>query len=309
MGPFDFEPHWNQAGTRLLLVLLGVLLGMTALAVGLRRRARTEAGRRFARDFGARTLGWWLLIAVYMPAVLAGGGALLALYAVVMVTAWYEFTGLTPLTALRPRDLLWTAPLVGLHLLVLAGRLPGPGWWPAAVGGVTVMLASAGPGWSARSLWRFAGFVYCVLIIGLGPWIAMRFGLEYLVFISVVVPTGDVCQYLAGKLWGRRLLAPALSPKKTWEGLLGGSAAAVVLGAALAPVIGASRPVGLLWGGVLSLAGTGGGLLMSAAKRRWQAKDFSGVVPGQGGVLDRFDSFGAAFVAAVGLLCAGFGGQ
>lgn len=309
MGQFDLAPHWNEANTRLLLVLLAVLLFMTVLAAGLRRRARTEAGRRFAQDFGARTLGWWLLIAGYMPAVLAGGGVMLTLYAVLMLAAWYEFAGLDPLPALRPRDLFWTAPLVGLHLLGLAGRLPGPGWWPAMVGGATVLLASTGPGWTGRARWRFAGFVYCVLVIGLGPWLVMRFGLEYLVFISLVVPAGDVCQYLAGKLWGRRLLAPVLSPKKTWEGLLGGSGVTALLGLALAPMIDASRPAGLLWGVALSLAGTGGGLMMSAVKRRWQAKDFSRVVPGQGGVLDRFDSLGVAFVAAAGLLCAGFGGH
>lgn len=302
MAPLDLVPRWNPAGTRLLLGLLAVLLLMTAVALALRARARTDGQSRFARDFGARTLGWWLIIAVYIPGLVAGGGVLAGLFAVITLLAWREFTGLDPAAAWRGRDWLWTVPVAGLLAAATAGWVPGPAWWPAAAGGGAVLLAAAGPGWAARARWRLAGFVYGVLVVGLGPLVVRRFGPESILFISVVVPSGDIAQYLTGKLCGRRLLAPSLSPHKTWEGFLGGVAVSALLGAALAPWVHAAPGAGLLIGAGLAVAGTAGGLLMSAAKRRHGAKDFGGLLPGQGGVLDRFDSLGAAFAAAWVLL-------
>jgi phosphatidate cytidylyltransferase len=309
MGPPNLVPYWDEANTRLVAAMFAVMIFMTAIALLLRGTARTETRRRFASDFGARTVAWWVLVAIYIPAVLAGGGVLLGLFALTALLAWYEFTGITRTAALRPRDLLWAAPLVAWHFLAIAERLPGAPWLPAVgaaglIGGVTTTRGGPDRGGGLR--WRLVGFIYCVLVLSLGPVIALRFGGEYLFFICVVVPAGDVFQYICGKLWGRRLLAPVLSPKKTWEGLIGGLIATALLGAALAPLIHASRATGLAWGGLLGLAGTAGGLLMSAVKRHWGAKDFSRLLPGQGGLLDRFDSLASAFAAAAAALY--FGG-
>jgi phosphatidate cytidylyltransferase len=101
----------------------------------------------------------------------------------------------------------------------------------------------------------------------------------------------DTFSMLGGLAFGRRRLAPVLSPAKTWEGAGAGLVAAGA-GAALfrfaLPDVSTLGVHGLAV--VLALAGTAGGLCASALKRAAGKKDFGAVFPGHGGVLDRFDS-------------------
>ncbi len=254
MKDYDLTPHWGSGDTRYLGALVVVLLGMTAVALTLRAVGRSEKGQALAKDFGARTLGWWALVLIFMPAVLAGGGVVLAVFAVTALLAWYEFAGLAEAAALKVRDLVWTGPLVAAHFLAVGGVLPGAvALWDAAALAVIFMMRR-----DAR--WRARGFGCCVVALSFAPTLALRFGTRWLFFAIVVVQAGDVLQYIFGKAFGRRPLAPWLSPKKTWEGLLGGVAATALLGAALAPVIERGRVAGLGWGLGLALAGTAGGL-------------------------------------------------
>jgi phosphatidate cytidylyltransferase len=97
-------------------------------------------------------------------------------------------------------------------------------------------------------------------------------------------------QYTAGKLWGRRPIAPTLSPGKTLEGTVLGIAGATVIGTALYPL----TPFTVLQAAGLSLViavmGFCGGLVMSAIKRDRGVKDWGATIPGHGGILDRIDS-------------------
>jgi phosphatidate cytidylyltransferase len=87
-------------------------------------------------------------------------------------------------------------------------------------------------------------------------------------------------------------LAPRLSPNKTWAGLVGSVVGAVLVGIAFGQFWpGAPAPAMLAMAGlVLGIAGQGGDLLESAAKRHYGVKDSSGLIPGHGGVLDRVDA-------------------
>jgi len=101
----------------------------------------------------------------------------------------------------------------------------------------------------------------------------------------------DTGGYFAGKTWGKHKLAPSLSPKKTIEGLLGGCLACIVLTALafpLLPSMGLFERMGL--GLTLSLSAPVGDLFFSALKRWAGIKDYSQLIPGHGGILDRFDS-------------------
>ena len=280
--------------------LLAALLAMTLVASVLRWRGRSEADLKLAADFGARTLGWWIVVLGFMPAVLAGGVAVLAVFALAAILTWLEFGSVTTV-ALRPCDRWWAVPLVVAHFLAVAGVLPGPGWWPGFATVALILLTTIATKRSerlARIGWQLLGFAYCVLLLSAAPAIAFCFGARSLFFVIVVVQVGDVLQYISGKTWGRRPLAPWLSPKKTWEGLLGGLAGTALIGAALAPLIHSGRGFGLRCGLGLGLAGTIGGLAMSAVKRRWGVKDFGSVLPGHGGLLDRLDSLTAAVAVA-----------
>lgn len=109
-------------------------------------------------------------------------------------------------------------------------------------------------------------------------------------FLVVVVQMSDVLQYVWGKLFGKRKIAPKLSPSKTVEGFVGGVASATLVGAGLFWI----TPFTFIEAGLLSLVialmGFGGGLVMSAIKRDRGVKDWGHLIPGHGGFVDRLDS-------------------
>lgn len=115
--------------------------------------------------------------------------------------------------------------------------------------------------------------------------------ITFMLFVAVWAM--DCAAYAVGKAWGSRPLAPALSPKKTWEGAAAGSAAAmaVVFGFhAAAPGMMSLRRA-LLMGALIGVAGQLSDLAESLIKRAVGAKDSGTLLPGHGGVMDRFDSF------------------
>jgi phosphatidate cytidylyltransferase len=137
------------------------------------------------------------------------------------------------------------------------------------------------------------GILY--LGITLSTLVATRglFGGELLIlFVLLVTWAADTGAYYVGTMWGRHLLAPAISPKKTYEGLIGG--AVLALGIALLtqtwlePQLSALDAVVL--GLLLTATGLLGDLCESAIKRSAGVKDSGGILPGHGGMLDRIDS-------------------
>jgi len=124
-------------------------------------------------------------------------------------------------------------------------------------------------------------------------------GREAVLLLLMTVVVSDTAQYYAGRVFGRRLLAPAISPKKTVEGALGG----LVLGTATMMIVGAwwLPSASLVWRTALGLAiaalGMVGDLFESLLKRGAGMKDASSLIPGHGGVLDRIDAL--LFVAPV----------
>jgi len=119
-------------------------------------------------------------------------------------------------------------------------------------------------------------------------------GAPVLVWCFLVIACGDGFAQVVGQLVGRHLLAPRVSPTKTVEGAVGGLAAAVIGSAALHGIV--ALPVGAaaIWGAAAAAAGLAGDLGASWLKRRAGLKDYSRLLPGQGGFLDRFDSLLAA---------------
>jgi phosphatidate cytidylyltransferase len=122
----------------------------------------------------------------------------------------------------------------------------------------------------------------------------LRLGIDYFVFTLLIVWLADGGAYFAGKLLGRVKLAPAISPGKTWEGVVGG----MVLVAALAIVVAIVRniDVAVLTPFCLAVAAISivGDLTVSMFKRTTGLKDSGALFPGHGGVLDRIDSIAAA---------------
>lgn len=122
------------------------------------------------------------------------------------------------------------------------------------------------------------------------PWILVAF-----IFI---IWANDVFAYLTGMTFGRHRLFERLSPKKSWEGFFGGLAGAVVTGGVAALLLDASVPAWMGLALLTAVTGVLGDLAESMFKRAAEVKDSGSLIPGHGGVLDRFDSmlFCAPFV-------------
>lgn len=116
-------------------------------------------------------------------------------------------------------------------------------------------------------------------------------GKGLLLFVLILTLMGDFFQAICGFLWGKHFLVPSLSPHKTWEGLLGGGILTAILswlmGIYLTPFSGLKL---LCLGFILNIAAFCGDVTISAIKRYVGVKDCSNLLPGHGGLLDRFDS-------------------
>ena len=143
-------------------------------------------------------------------------------------------------------------------------------------------------GWGAA--WYLGGFVYALVPALALLWVRERdaHGLDLLLWVFIVTWSTDIGAYFVGRRFGRRKLAPTISPGKTMEGLYGGIAAATLLGGgwALATRLGVAL---LALAPVLAIAAQAGDLFESGMKRRAGVKDSGSWLPGHGGILDRLD--------------------
>lgn len=114
-------------------------------------------------------------------------------------------------------------------------------------------------------------------------------GIPAVLYFFILLWTNDTMAYLSGRTFGKRPLAPSISPKKTWEGFWGGVISSMVMGWLLASTIDIHGLTGIVSGLAVGVLGTLGDLTQSRLKRHFQVKDSGNLIPGHGGILDRFD--------------------
>lgn len=212
----------------------------------------------------------------------------------------------------------WAFARLVLLGLVALGVAAGAGLLPIVPGASEVLLVivslvcaagvaaveARGQGDKEARDWSVVGPFYAGLpAVALAAVRAAPNGLWLVVFLFAVVWATDIAAYFSGRAIGGPKLWPAVSPKKTWSGAIGGLLAGAVAGVVVAHFAGAPRllPVFLV-GVVLSIASQGGDLFESSLKRRFGVKDSGWIIPGHGGLLDRVDGLVAA--AAVAALVA-----
>jgi len=241
----------------------------------------------------------------YLPA-----RALLVMAEAVLVLAFVEYTRLAAALGARvpraasgaaavamcaavglglPLELPLAAALVGLGALVVGARVPAPG----VLGDVTAAV-----------------FPVVYLGLPLGSLVALHAvaGREAVMLLLLTVVVSDSAQYFAGRWFGRHRLSPAISPKKTVEGALGGFIVAPAAMAVAARWWLPGRSTGwvLLVGMAIVGLGIAGDLFESLLKRSAGVKDSSALIPGHGGVLDRIDAL--LFAAPVFYVLLKYGG-
>ena len=149
--------------------------------------------------------------------------------------------------------------------------------------------------------WRYLGVLYVSI-----PPVALVMlredpvhGIAAIVLVMLMVWAADTFAYFAGRLIGGPKLAPRISPKKTWAGLIGAMAGSALAALAVAKALGLSAALTLvLFAAVLAVVEQGGDLFKSAMKRHYDVKDSGRLIPGHGGVIDRVDGLVAVATAA-----------
>ncbi|MCB4454316.1 phosphatidate cytidylyltransferase [Leisingera sp. McT4-56] len=174
--------------------------------------------------------------------------------------------------------------------VLLASLLP-PLWV------LPVLAAPVAAGISQVTVRRqyFAGFALWVLLAGFGfIWLRGQMGVAWMLWLIGIVVATDVTGYFAGKAIGGPKFWPRVSPKKTWSGTASGWLAAAIVGAVFANQMGLGYGIAVL-SVLLSMASQAGDVAESALKRMTGVKDSSALIPGHGGLFDRFDGMlGAA---------------
>lgn len=260
---------------------------------------RAGTGRN---ELAVRVVSALILAPVVLAALWIGGApfALLALIASVLVL--WEWTRMS-VSVRRPAvNAVGWATLVVVAAFTFGNVIAYA--LAAAFGGALIAAIVAGDQWR----WAGGGVLYAAL--PLLAFIALRDspeGLAAMVLVIGIVWATDIFAYFSGRSIGGPKIWPAVSPKKTWAGLIGGTVAACIFaslfawGADYAPLPLAGLAV------VLAVFSQAGDFMESAVKRRFGVKDASKLIPGHGGVMDRIDGLGPAVLlaAAIGFLHAG----
>jgi len=255
-------------------------------------------------DLKVRVLSALVMAPIVLGAVWAGGWVFHALIAFGSVIAVSEWTSIVPSARRLPARLMATIGiLVALMVQIVASPAAGLG----AAAAFAVLTAIVGGG-SDRGL---LGFGVLYVAVGMAGLMWLRdlpdSGLSLFLFVLFAIWATDIGAYAAGRSIGGPKLAPRISPKKTWAGLIGGMVASALFGWLVALAFGAARPdIALAVGAATAVVGQAGDLFESAVKRRYNVKDSGQLIPGHGGILDRIDGLLAAapvlalFHAAVG---------
>jgi len=295
----------SSATGDILLLASGVVVLMAGFTVlGEMLRARLPHGQTspVIETFVQRVHSWWAMVILFALAVLSGPVGIVLLFAFASFAAMREYL---TFAYKRQADHLSLA-LGAFVILPLQYLFVGLGWTGLFTVFVPVyaflllpiVAALRGdPKWFlvrvAETQWGLMITVYCLSHVPalLHTELAPDTGRSVLliVFLVMVVQLGDLLEYFAGRRFGRHRIAPGLSPK-TVEGMGAGLLGAAVIGAAPSWItpFGIAGAAGMA--ALASVTGMFGNLVFAAIKRDKGLKDWSHLIPGQGGFLDQLDS-------------------
>jgi phosphatidate cytidylyltransferase len=273
--------------------------------------AQEYAGRLRRQAILPRILTAAVGIPLVLGALWLGGRWWLYLAAVILALALWEYG---PLRALRPRSggatVLALGGLIAFYL-VASDLQAATGWalgaWGLLVLGLGLLpLLRSGltPASEAPPQWQsvLLGIAYLATPFAFLVRWRWEFTPRSVLAFLIVIWANDIAAYFVGLAIGRHKLAPRVSPGKSWEGALGGLAGGVAAGLLLAPWLDLGAGPAAAWAAIVTAVSQAGDLFESALKRRAGVKDSGRLLPGHGGVLDRFDGILMAAPAGYVLL-------
>ena len=255
-----------------------------------------------------------VLLALLLPALFAASPWPFALLTLALIAAaaweWARLNGVASVAALGPGALLAIAGGWAVYTGSVT-RVPVLLWWIVAglwVAGGALALRGGPAAWpNAPAVLRLALGLLALWAAWLALVQARVIGVNFVLSVLCLVWVADIGAYFAGRRFGRRKLAPSISPGKSWEGVWGGLAGVLLLAALWILVLDRRLPIDTLslytrlqsqWGWIvlvplvlcLGAMSVVGDLFESLVKRAAGAKDSSRLLPGHGGVLDRIDA-------------------
>lgn len=252
------------------------------------------------RDLVPRAISGFILAVVALAGNWAGPGPFALLVMMISVIMAWEWQRIIRGGSIDGIMLLHAGVVAAAVGITAFGR---PHWATALVlvGAVVMLVVSP----RSRAQLSALGVVYVGLPAIALVWLrsADAHGAAAILFIFIIVWTTDTFAYICGRLIGGPKLWPAMSPRKTWSGTVGGIAFAALAGAMFAALLPRSAPMMLALAAVgLSIVAQIGDLAESALKRAFDVKNASELIPGHGGFMDRMD--GVVTAAALAALFA-----
>ncbi|MCR9138606.1 MAG: phosphatidate cytidylyltransferase [Alphaproteobacteria bacterium] len=283
--------------------VLCVLVLATIVASFLKKRVGPDDADPVIENLVARINAWWAMAALLAIAMLFGRAGAVILFGLLSFAAMREFLTLTAKSR-ADHYALATAFFIVLPFQYYLVWIDWYGLYSIFIpvyAFLILPIISALRGEIENFLTRVSetqwGLMICVFAASHVPALLTLQIPGYegksillIAFLVVVVQGSDVLQYIFGKLFGRRKIAPVLSPSKTWEGFLGGAVSASILGAFLWWMTPFAFWQAFLVSLLITTMGFCGGLVMSAIKRDRGVKDWGHLIAGHGGFIDRLDS-------------------
>lgn len=313
------EMSWPVTFSEELIQMLAAVYGTLAAGSVIRFIAlrKSDETLRKKRLDSLRT--WWILAGIVGAALLSGRAGICLLMAVASAIAFREYSQLVGTNIMDSRSNVAVYVVIVLNYLVLflgnvtaySTLIPIIALLPA----VLQLLQGRTEGYTRSTAGLYWGsiiliyaFSHSVLLFIL-PETAngAAGGVGWFLYLVLLTETNDIAQALVGRRFGshnRHRIVPKVSPNKTWEGFLGGMLITIILAILMAPWMTTLFDLSIHFGpleapgwltpviaGILiALAGFFGDINMSAIKRDVGVKDFSAMLPGMGGLIDRIDS-------------------
>lgn len=289
--------------TNVVYALAGILI-LLVIATAIVQLLQILKAEKDYSELKLRVNSWWMMILIFISAIAFSKNVSIIFFAFLSFLALKEYFSITPTRRSDRSVLFWaylTIPLqyywiytgwYGMFIifipvyafLFLPSRM-------VLTGETANFLHAAGIlHWGIMlTVFSLGHLAYLLVLPEKGNPVAGGAGLVfYLVFLTQF---NDVLQFIWGKMLGKRKIVPAVSPKKTWEGFLGGVLTTTILAYFIHPYLTPMTELeGILSGLFIGIGGFIGDIIISALKRDLGIKDSGGLLPGHGGILDRIDS-------------------
>ncbi len=250
-------------------------------------------------DLWVRVVSGSILAIIGLAAVTIGGSVFIGLVSIIVGTILWELARI-----MEPDRMMTTLALGGLGILCSWFAIKFPAGFAAPT-----LLIPVLAGYFALPQHRrvFVPFALIILAAGFGmSSVRNEFGPVWMLWLLLVVAVTDIAGYFAGRAIGGPKFWPRISPKKTWAGTVAGWVSAAALGFVFMQVTGSGAWLFVL-SVAASLASQLGDMAESAVKRTYGVKDSSNLIPGHGGLFDRFDGLlGAAVLVLVVIEVTGY---